>query len=195
MEGGRNEDENTMRDAVFQFKDLEISATIAEGFFGRVCIATNKRTREKVIVKELKESDHEAQVAFIHEVALLKCIEHPNLLLFLGLFVAKSTDTDECLNMVTEYVSGGTLEDAVEGTKEPFLDLSWDTKIAWAYELADGLGYLHNKHMIHRDVKPANCLIRAAPDLSLVLCVRQLRHPFRTLFRVSFQRNPTSPRG
>lgn len=67
----------------------------------QVCIATNKRTREKVIVKELKESDHEAQVAFIHEVALLKCIEHPNLLLFLGLFVAKSTDADETLCTIT----------------------------------------------------------------------------------------------
>ena len=66
-----------------------------------MCIATNKRTREKVIVKELKESDHEAQVAFIHEVALLKCIEHPNLLLFLGLFVAKSTDADETLCTIT----------------------------------------------------------------------------------------------
>lgn len=170
MEGGRNETEHVMRDAVFQFKDLECSSTIAEGFFGRVYIATNKRNQDKVIVKELKESDHDAQIAFIHEVALLKAIDHPNLLMFLGLFVATSTDTTESLNMVTEYVSGGTLEDAVKGEKEHFKELTWEMRISWAYELADGLAYLHQKRMIHRDIKPANCLIRAAPDFSLVLC-------------------------
>lgn len=37
-------------------------------------MAENKQSGQRVVVKELKQTDHEAQVAFVHEVAILKAI-------------------------------------------------------------------------------------------------------------------------
>jgi hypothetical protein len=37
-------------------------------------MAENKTSGQRVVVKELKQTDHEAQVAFVHEVAILKAI-------------------------------------------------------------------------------------------------------------------------
>lgn len=83
LAGGRAEPDDGdggPSDSVFTLKDFVVGRVLGEGFFGRVYVAEHAKTRQKVVIKELKESGHEAQVAFIHEVAILKAISHPNLL-------------------------------------------------------------------------------------------------------------------
>eukprot|EP00035_Acanthoeca_spectabilis_P022903 m.446507 g.446507 ORF g.446507 m.446507 type:complete len:791 (+) comp19377_c0_seq1:53-2425(+) len=168
LAGGRAEPDDGdggPSDSVFTLKDFVVGRVLGEGFFGRVYVAEHAKTRQKVVIKELKESGHEAQVAFIHEVAILKAISHPNLLHYLGLFVK-----DEMLNMVTEFVEGGTLQDAVDGKRECYRELSWTYRVSMATDIAAGLAYLHARRLIHRDLKPENCLIRSPETMSIVVC-------------------------
>jgi len=165
--GGRVEqdaDEDDHASSVFQLKDLQMGRVLGEGFFGRVYEASNTKTGQQVVIKELKETGHEAQVAFIHEVAILKHISHPNLLHYLGLYVR-----DDVLNMVTEFVGGGTLEDVILGVKEQFKTLSWQDRVSMAYDISEGMAYMHSRRIIHRDLKPENCLVRSATNLSIVI--------------------------
>ena len=170
MPGGRFDEDvddtsySTIQHSLFKINDLEVGATLGEGFFGRVYLAKHRRTGHTVVVKELKESDSEAETAFIHEVSLLRNLSHPNLLNFMGLFAAGDT-----LQMVTEFIDGGTLEDVIDGTKEEYKVLTWDFRVQLAMDLCSGMAYLHERRVIHRDLKPENCLMKTKPHTTLVV--------------------------
>ncbi|MBL4845884.1 MAG: protein kinase, partial [Planctomycetes bacterium] len=55
-----------------------------------------------------------------------------------------------------EYVKGGTLKEWLATKRDP---ADWRGLLRLALELADGLAYAHSRGLVHRDVKPANCLL------------------------------------
>jgi len=60
--------------------------------------------------------------------------------------------------VVMEYVEGSSLEHLL--TNNPVLDRTWTVNIL--HQVADALDYAHKSGVVHRDVKPANILVR--PD-------------------------------
>lgn len=65
--------------------------------------------------------------------------------------------------IVMPYVDGQSLERELAGGSP----LALDTALRWGAQLADALGAFHDKKRVHRDVKPANAIVRA--DGSIVL--------------------------
>ena len=61
---------------------------------------------------------------------------------------------DELLYIVMEFCSGGTLTKVIfkqEQKGEPF---SEQQILKWFAELSAGIEYLHDRKIIHRDIKP-----------------------------------------
>ena len=56
-------------------------------------------------------------------------------------------------NIVLEYASGGALSEYIGK------DLSELVLVRLTTELADGLHYIHDHHVIHRDLKASNILL------------------------------------
>eukprot|EP00043_Microstomoeca_roanoka_P019760 m.229405 g.229405 ORF g.229405 m.229405 type:complete len:623 (-) comp17052_c2_seq1:206-2074(-) len=154
------EDIETTHSSVFRMTDLEVGAVLGTGFYGRVLQCTHKFTGETVVVKELIRSDPDAKALFVQEMSLLKKLRHPNVLRFIGLFYS-----NDKLNLVTEYVSNGTMRNHILNTEE---ELPWDLRVQMARDVADGMTYLHEQSIIHRDLKTENCLVRE--DMSVVVC-------------------------
>ena len=48
-----------------------------------------------------------------------------------------------------EYANGGDLQHYL---KNNFKNLTWDKKNKLAFQIADGLNYLHNENVLHRDL-------------------------------------------
>jgi tRNA A-37 threonylcarbamoyl transferase component Bud32 len=65
--------------------------------------------------------------------------------------------------LAQEFVEGQTLEDII--SRNPHLGRDWMLK--WAVSLCDVLTYIHDRQIVHHDLKPAN--IRITPDGQLRL--------------------------
>ncbi|XP_042483204.1 probable LRR receptor-like serine/threonine-protein kinase At5g48740 [Macadamia integrifolia] len=93
--------------------------------------------------------------SFVNEVHLLSLVRHQNLVSLEGFCYESKQQI-----LVYEYLPGGSLADALYGTKKVML--SWVHRLKIALDAATGLDYLHNgsnPRIIHRDVKCSNILL------------------------------------
>ncbi|OWK49380.1 Serine/threonine-protein kinase PAK 3 [Lonchura striata] len=88
---------------------------------------------------------------------VMKMKKHPNIVNYL-----KSCLVDEQLWLVMEYMDGGTLSDVISKTY-----LCEDEIAAISRECLQGLDFLHSNHVIHRDVKSSNILLRTDGSVKL----------------------------
>ncbi|XP_052757691.1 LIM domain kinase 1 isoform X2 [Galleria mellonella] len=137
---------------VFRAADLLQGELLGSGFFGQVYKVTHRDTNEVMVLKQLYRVDEDAQRNFLKEVAVLRSLRHPNVLRFVGVLYK-----DKRLHLVTEYVAGGTLHHLIQ---DPGVSLSWAARARLARDVAAGVGYLHRRNVIHRDLNSHNCLVR-----------------------------------
>jgi eukaryotic-like serine/threonine-protein kinase len=131
---------------------------IGRGATGPVHRARDLRTRTYVAAKVLRGGDPDALSRFVREQA--HRIEHPHVLAPLG-WAAE----DDVALIAMELVAGGSLRDllAREGhLPRPLVALLLG-------QLLDALTAVHQRGVVHGDVKPANLLIRAGARPHLLL--------------------------
>jgi serine/threonine protein kinase len=112
-------------------------------------------------VKEFMPSlaaDRELVRRFRQEFQILSQLSHPNLVRVLELFEANGT-----LNIRMEYLEAVSLKAVLKAVRPlpPVLALAIGARVAGA------LAYVHEKGILHRDVKPANILITNAGRVKL----------------------------
>ncbi|PVD33120.1 hypothetical protein C0Q70_08569 [Pomacea canaliculata] len=137
---------------VFRASDLIPGEVLGQGFFGQAIKVTHREKGEVMVIKELFKFDEEAQKKFLHEVSVLRKLDHPCVLKFLGVLYR-----DKKLNMVTEYVEGGTLSETLLNHS---IELSWVMRSKFAKDIASGMSYLHSMNIVHRDLNSRNCFLR-----------------------------------
>ena len=65
--------------------------------------------------------------------------------------------------IVTEYISGGDLDSLLRQIADKKIQPSTVELLRWAKDIAEGMNWLHQSKppIIHKDLKPANILVRA----------------------------------
>uniref|UniRef100_A0A667WZD8 LIM domain kinase 1 n=1 Tax=Myripristis murdjan TaxID=586833 RepID=A0A667WZD8_9TELE len=137
---------------IFRPSDLIHGEVLGKGCFGQAVKVTHQETGEVMVMKELIRFDEETQKTFLKEVKVMRCLDHPNVLKFIGLFYK-----DKRLNFISEYVQGGTLRETI---KKMDADFPWSVRVSFAKDIAAGMAYLHSMNVIHRDLNSHNCLVR-----------------------------------
>jgi len=127
---------------------------VGQGAFGKVFCGEWGKTKValKKIDNSLDELNKEDQIimeALQWEVSRLSTVSHPNCVKFYGIYQHEYT------YMVTEFCDQGTLFDILERLE----DENWLKRWQWSLEMTQGLFYLHQKGIIHRDLKAENVLI------------------------------------
>ncbi|XP_043924756.1 LIM domain kinase 2 [Protopterus annectens] len=136
---------------IFRPCDLIHGEVLGRGFFGQAIKVTHKATGEVMVMKELICCDEDTQKTFLKEVKVMRSLDHPNVLRFIGVLYK-----DKRLNLITEYIQGGTLKDYIRNM-DPF---PWQKRVHFARCIASGMAYLHSMCIIHRDLNSHNCLVK-----------------------------------
>ncbi|XP_072301947.1 LIM domain kinase 1-like [Eucyclogobius newberryi] len=137
---------------IFRPSDLIHGEVLGKGFFGQAIKVTHQETGEVMVMKELIRFDEETHKTFLKEVKVMRCLDHPNVLKFIGLFYK-----DKKINFVSEYIQGGTLRETIEKMDQ---DFPWSVRVSYVKDIAAGMAYLHSMNVIHRDLNSHNCLVR-----------------------------------
>ncbi|KAI2630488.1 mitogen-activated protein kinase [Xylaria nigripes] len=136
-------------------------ALIGQGSFGSVYLALHAVTGELLAVKQVEapspgaNSQTDARKksmieALKREIGLLRDLRHPNIVQYLG-----CGSSNEYLNIFLEYVPGGSVQTMLNSygaLPEPLVR-------SFVRQILEGLSYLHNRDIIHRDIKGANILV------------------------------------
>ncbi|RDB22536.1 Serine/threonine-protein kinase cek1 [Hypsizygus marmoreus] len=143
-------------------KDFEIIKPISKGAFGSVFLAKKKVTGDYYAIKVLKKADMIAKNQITNVKAermiLMKQAESP--------FVAKlyfTFQSKDNLYLVMEYLNGGDCAALIKSLGS--LPEEWTKN--YIAEVVLGLEYLHQRGVVHRDLKPDNLLIDQHGHLKL----------------------------
>jgi len=137
---------------------IRLIQRIGRGGMGDVWMARNEATQAEVAVKTLQRSErtptHDER--FRREARLAATISHRNVVRIFDLV----DESDGTLGLVMELLRGGTLE-ACMRERGP---LSSMHAVAVAAPILSALNHVHQKGIVHRDVKPANMFFAVEPD-------------------------------
>ncbi|KAF0426362.1 kinase-like protein [Gigaspora margarita] len=135
-----------------RFKVLE---TLGEGASGIVYKSYWIENDLTVALKSLKfDTSCEKTIGkFVKELRLLlKVCNHQNIIRIYGI---TKDDQKMSYHMILQFAEGGNLR---EYLKKSFLKLGWASKLRIAKEIAQGILFLHNNDIVHRDLHPQNIL-------------------------------------
>lgn len=136
---------------------------IGKGNFGEVWIAkwhfVSTVAVKKLLSKEVSTKETEK---FLHELQLMSQLRAPNVTQVFGGF----SDENNNLNIVMEYLDGGSLKNYLEDlvSKKEFLSLKRILTIC--LEITAGMIFLSSKGVIHRDLAARNILV--SNDLKII---------------------------
>lgn len=132
---------------------FEIIESVGVGNFGVVLKARDRVTEDIVAIKQipLGDTDTEDLDNIIKEVEILQKCDHPNVVRFFGTYQSLGM-----LWIVMEYCEGGSVDSVYDLLRRPLSE----PLIAYVCrETLQGLRYLHEHLIIHRDVKGSNILL------------------------------------
>lgn len=133
---------------------------IGEGRYGITYLAKNKQD-QKVVIKQLKKDMlKETKEKLFYESEILKKLDHPSIPKFISKFKDKNRQ-----GYILEYVEGRVFEDLVVKhghvfTREEIYDV--------AEQLLNIMHYLHERRIVHRDIRLPNVILKDNKELALI---------------------------
>lgn len=135
--------------------ELHIKERIGAGSFGTVHRAEWHGSDVAVKVLSIQDFHDDQLKEFLREVAIMKRVRHPNVVLFMGAVTKRPH-----LSIVAEYLPRGSLYRLIH---RPSAGETLDPRrrLRMALDVAKGINYLHclNPPIVHWDLKSPNLLV------------------------------------
>ncbi len=131
----------------------EVIEVIGHGGMGQVYKAVDPTIGRMVAIKKVTSvfsDDPLLLKRFYREAHSTGALQHPNIVTVYDL-----GDQDGIPYLVMEYLEGDSLEKIIK-EKRPF---TLTEKLSIMIQACEGLGYAHQRQVIHRDVKPGNVVV------------------------------------
>merc|ERR1719181_2156922 len=97
-----------------------------------------------------------------NEVKVLSSLKHPYIVAYKDSFIE-----DGFLNIVMEYADGGDLFTRIQKAKKSMSKFPEQQILRWFTQALLALKYIHDRHILHRDLKPGNFFLTKNGDLKV----------------------------
>ena len=138
--------------------DFEIIKQIGSGAFSTVSLVKRKKDNTIYALKrvELSKMKQNEKDNSLNEIRLLASVNHVNIIAYKESFYEESSNT---LNIILEYADGGDLQSKISAHKN--IKKYFNEKTIWSIfiQMVYGIRELHNRNIIHRDLKSANIFL------------------------------------
>ncbi|KAK8135959.1 kinase-like protein [Apiospora sp. TS-2023a] len=152
--GGRSRHDHSKREKATKFGEYYLGSTIGEGEFGKVKLGWKQDGGVQVAIKLIRRDSVGSNPSRLNkiyrEVSILRGVSHPNIVR-----LHEMSETERHIGIVLEYASGGELFDYILNHRY----LKDNAARRLFAQLVSGVGYLHKKGIVHRDLKLENLLL------------------------------------
>lgn len=154
-----------------------VERPLGHGGMATVYLARDEKLGRQVAVKVLADNlagDDDFRERFMREAQLAARLSHPNVVQVFDV----GEDDDERPYIVMEYVDGHSVADLLKRGRS----LPPEKAVPLLAQVVAGLEHAHQAGLVHRDVKPANLLLRARDgrlkiaDFGIARAFEETRH-------------------
>jgi serine/threonine protein kinase len=127
-----------------------------------VYLAERESTHLQVVLKVLRQMPEQGDSIgafdrFLQEYETIAEMDHPNIVKIYDLGVG-----DDHAHIAMEYLDGGDLRNKIEA------GASVREAVKYLRQIASALSAVHEKHVLHRDLKPGNIMLRKNGSIALI---------------------------
>ncbi|XP_075346220.1 serine/threonine-protein kinase Nek3 isoform X3 [Mycteria americana] len=134
-------------------EEYKVLKVLGEGSFGRALLVHHRISDQKYAMKEIRLPMSSSDVENSRkEAVLLAKMKHPNIVAY-----KESFEADGHLYIVMEYCDDGDLMQKIKHQRGKLFPE--DTILHWFVQMCLGVKHIHDKRVLHRDIKSKNVFL------------------------------------
>lgn len=136
---------------------------IGQGSYGKAILVQDRDGRFFVMkVIDMSRMDSKQRKDAINEVRVLSSLKHPYIVSYRESFTESRN-----LAIVMDYADGGDLHQRIQRARRERIQFPEEKVLRWFTEATLALKYLHDRHVLHRDLKTQNLFLTVQDRLRI----------------------------